>query len=259
MGTTQARQLYKEDFFAWTRWQANELRRFARSRQEPAARSRAHRRGDRRFGHKPTRCPARAGPAGSSSTSSCYSIRGRTTRAAAGSKRCSTSAARSKVASAPPCDATSAASYPACTIALAAMLKRDSICTATPIRQLASPNAAPTRSIRCSATFGPMPGITMAGKTEPLDHALTPVDGMTADFFHFDRAFLGRVANRIVNEVRGINRRGLRRPLQAPRHHRVGVMTSRPVLMRICPIVAAPVGAGEVELLTVAEECTSQD
>jgi GMP synthase (glutamine-hydrolysing) len=29
---------------------------------------------------------------------------------------------------------------------------------------------------------------------------------MTADFFHFDMALLGRVANRIVNEVRGINR-----------------------------------------------------
>ena len=28
----------------------------------------------------------------------------------------------------------------------------------------------------------------------------------TADFFHFDLDFLGRVANRIVNEVRGINR-----------------------------------------------------
>ena len=31
-------------------------------------------------------------------------------------------------------------------------------------------------------------------------------DGMTADFYPFDMAFLGRVANRIVNEVRGINR-----------------------------------------------------
>jgi GMP synthase (glutamine-hydrolysing) len=29
---------------------------------------------------------------------------------------------------------------------------------------------------------------------------------MTADFYHFDMAFLGSVANRIVNEVRGINR-----------------------------------------------------
>jgi GMP synthase (glutamine-hydrolysing) len=36
--------------------------------------------------------------------------------------------------------------------------------------------------------------------------AVTSVDGMTADFFHFDMEFLGRAANRIVNEVRGINR-----------------------------------------------------
>jgi GMP synthase (glutamine-hydrolysing) len=36
--------------------------------------------------------------------------------------------------------------------------------------------------------------------------AVTSVDGMTADFFPFEPAFLGRVANRIVNEVRGVNR-----------------------------------------------------
>ena len=36
--------------------------------------------------------------------------------------------------------------------------------------------------------------------------AVTSVDGMTADFFHYDMDFLGRAANRIINEVRGINR-----------------------------------------------------
>ncbi len=36
--------------------------------------------------------------------------------------------------------------------------------------------------------------------------AVTSVDGMTADFFPFDMAFIGRVANRIVNQVKGINR-----------------------------------------------------
>ncbi len=36
--------------------------------------------------------------------------------------------------------------------------------------------------------------------------AVTSVDGMTADFFHFDMEFLGRAATRIINEVRGINR-----------------------------------------------------
>jgi GMP synthase (glutamine-hydrolysing) len=36
--------------------------------------------------------------------------------------------------------------------------------------------------------------------------AVTSSDGMTADFFPFDMAFLGRAATRIINEVRGINR-----------------------------------------------------
>ena len=36
--------------------------------------------------------------------------------------------------------------------------------------------------------------------------AVTSTDGMTAEFYPFDAGFLGGVANRIVNEVRGINR-----------------------------------------------------
>jgi GMP synthase (glutamine-hydrolysing) len=36
--------------------------------------------------------------------------------------------------------------------------------------------------------------------------AVTSTDGMTADYYPFDHDFLGRVAGRIVNEVRGINR-----------------------------------------------------
>jgi GMP synthase (glutamine-hydrolysing) len=36
--------------------------------------------------------------------------------------------------------------------------------------------------------------------------AVTSVDGMTADYFPFDHGFLGRVATRIINEVRGVNR-----------------------------------------------------
>jgi len=36
--------------------------------------------------------------------------------------------------------------------------------------------------------------------------AVTSVDGMTADYFPFDHAFLGRAATRIINEVPGINR-----------------------------------------------------
>ena len=36
--------------------------------------------------------------------------------------------------------------------------------------------------------------------------AVTSVDGMTADVYPFDGAFLANVATRIVNEVKGINR-----------------------------------------------------
>ena len=36
--------------------------------------------------------------------------------------------------------------------------------------------------------------------------AVTSTDGMTADFYPFESALLGRMATRIVNEVRGINR-----------------------------------------------------
>ena len=36
--------------------------------------------------------------------------------------------------------------------------------------------------------------------------AVTSTDGMTADYYHFDHAFLGRVATRIINEVKGVNR-----------------------------------------------------
>jgi GMP synthase (glutamine-hydrolysing) len=36
--------------------------------------------------------------------------------------------------------------------------------------------------------------------------AVTSLDGMTADIYPFDAAFLSRVATRIVNEVQGINR-----------------------------------------------------
>jgi GMP synthase (glutamine-hydrolysing) len=36
--------------------------------------------------------------------------------------------------------------------------------------------------------------------------AVTSTDGMTADFFPYDMNFLGRVATRIINEVRGVNR-----------------------------------------------------
>jgi GMP synthase (glutamine-hydrolysing) len=36
--------------------------------------------------------------------------------------------------------------------------------------------------------------------------AVTSTDGMTADYYDFSHAFLGRTATRIINEVKGINR-----------------------------------------------------
>ena len=36
--------------------------------------------------------------------------------------------------------------------------------------------------------------------------AVTSTDGMTADYYPFDHAFLGKVSSRIVNQVRGVNR-----------------------------------------------------
>ena len=53
--------------------------------------------------------------------------------------------------------------------------------------------------------------------------AVTSVDGMTADFYHYDMKFLGRAATRIINEVRGINRVVYDVTQQAAGHDRVGM------------------------------------
>ena len=48
----------------------------------------------------------------------------------------------------------------------------------------------------------------MAGRYEFVVglRAVTSTDGMTADFYAFDMKFLGNVATRIINEVKGVNR-----------------------------------------------------
>jgi len=61
------------------------------------------------------------------------------------------------------------------------------------------------------AVLLPVRTVGVMGDGRTYDHvcalrAVTSVDGMTADFYPFDMAFLGRAANRIINEVRGINR-----------------------------------------------------
>jgi len=61
------------------------------------------------------------------------------------------------------------------------------------------------------AVLLPVRTVGVMGDGRTYDHvlalrAVTSVDGMTADFYPFDMGFLGRVATRIINEVRGINR-----------------------------------------------------
>ena len=61
------------------------------------------------------------------------------------------------------------------------------------------------------AVLLPVKTVGVMGDHRTYDHvcalrAVTSTDGMTADFYPFDMAFLGRVATRIVNEVKGINR-----------------------------------------------------
>jgi GMP synthase (glutamine-hydrolysing) len=61
------------------------------------------------------------------------------------------------------------------------------------------------------AVLLPVKTVGVMGDHRTYDHvcalrAVTSTDGMTADIYPFDAAFLSRVATRIVNEVRGINR-----------------------------------------------------
>jgi len=61
------------------------------------------------------------------------------------------------------------------------------------------------------AVLLPVRTVGVMGDERTYDHvcalrAVTSVDGMTADFYPFDLSFLGRIATRIINEVKGINR-----------------------------------------------------
>ena len=52
---------------------------------------------------------------------------------------------------------------------------------------------------------------------------MTSTDGMTADFYPFDMKFLGHVATRIINEVKGVNRVVYDVTSKPPGHDRVGM------------------------------------
>lgn len=61
------------------------------------------------------------------------------------------------------------------------------------------------------AVLLPVQTVGVMGDSRTYDYvcalrAVTSTDGMTADFYHFDMEFLSRVSNRIINEVKGINR-----------------------------------------------------
>lgn len=61
------------------------------------------------------------------------------------------------------------------------------------------------------AVLLPVRTVGVMGDARTYEHAcalraVTSTDGMTADYFPFEHEFLGRVATRIINEVRGINR-----------------------------------------------------
>jgi len=61
------------------------------------------------------------------------------------------------------------------------------------------------------AVLLPVRSVGVMGDTRTYDYvcalrAVTSTDGMTADYYDFSHDFLGAVARRIINEVRGINR-----------------------------------------------------
>jgi GMP synthase (glutamine-hydrolysing) len=61
------------------------------------------------------------------------------------------------------------------------------------------------------AVILPVKTVGVMGDSRTYDYvvglrAVTSTDGMTADFYPFDMKFLGHVATRIINEVKGVNR-----------------------------------------------------
>jgi GMP synthase (glutamine-hydrolysing) len=61
------------------------------------------------------------------------------------------------------------------------------------------------------AVILPVKTVGVMGDGRTYDHvvalrAVTSTDGMTADFYPFDMGFIGAVATRIINEVKGVNR-----------------------------------------------------
>ena len=61
------------------------------------------------------------------------------------------------------------------------------------------------------AALLPVKTVGVMGDNRTYEHvcllrAITSEDGMTADFFNFDKIFLQKISNKIINSVKGINR-----------------------------------------------------
>jgi GMP synthase (glutamine-hydrolysing) len=61
------------------------------------------------------------------------------------------------------------------------------------------------------AVLLPVKTVGVMGDSRTYDYvvglrAVTSTDGMTADFYPFEMQFIGHVATRIINEVKGVNR-----------------------------------------------------
>ena len=85
------------------------------------------------------------------------------------------------------------------------------------------------------AVLLPVRTVGVMGDARTYDHvcalrAVTSTDGMTADYFPFPHEVLGRIATRIINEVKGINRVTYDVTQQAARDDRVGVESDAAML-----------------------------
>jgi GMP synthase (glutamine-hydrolysing) len=61
------------------------------------------------------------------------------------------------------------------------------------------------------AVLVPVPSVGVMGDERTYENtvalrAVTSVDGMTADWFHMPHEALAKISNRIINEVKGVNR-----------------------------------------------------
>ncbi len=99
-------------------------------------------------------------------------------------------------------------------VARAPSASRSSIFCGRPMRSISTRSARPVSYDTIWQAFAvilPVKTVGVMGDGRTYEHvlglrAVTSTDGMTADFYPFDMKFLGHVATRIINEVKGVNR-----------------------------------------------------